>query len=114
MDTRFSPAIACYPPPQSSWSETPVNASRANEGAEGASSASQPARSDAAAGGAPARSAVHPEKDNDAGPSCTFEVLGAVVDCAIAAASRNKKQIAVCVASSGAAVDCLVQQFAKK
>jgi hypothetical protein len=36
------------------------------------------------------------------------------VDCAIAAASRNKKQIAVCIASSGAAVECLVQQFTKK
>ena len=114
MDTRFSPQVACYPPPQSSWPEPPVNASATNPGAEGAGSVPPPVRTDAAAGGAPGRRAVDAEKDKQEGPSCTFSVAGAIVDCAIAAASRNKKQIAVCIASSGAAVECLVQQFTKK
>lgn len=114
MHTSFSPQVACYPPLQSSWPETPVNASHPNDGAEGAASVPQPIRAGSAAGGAPGSGAADPENTKKEGPSCTFPVLGAVVDCAIAAAGRTKGQIAVCVASSGAAVDCLVQQFAKK
>ncbi|HEY8947103.1 MAG TPA: hypothetical protein VIM73_22820 [Polyangiaceae bacterium] len=113
METRFNPPIAGALSAETSWAAEPESACRTPDGTHGAPSAPA-SRGDTGTGGASGTADVQHERAYEDEPSCTFTVLGALADCATAAATRGRGPTAVCIASSGAAVECLVQKFAKK
>ena len=96
-------------------SERPDAMSQGSEGSGGASStqSSSPAEPNAGARGQGAIPQPAPP-DRSEGRDCSLELIAAASSCAAAVGSRSPSKIGACVANAGAAVQCLVEQYAGK